>query len=75
MQSFKKIHLSTLYIFAKTDHSAQMLDIKIQYSSWLIAFNRHSALIALCNGEVKIEIEKTVPELHASRYKRPRNDF
>ena len=43
-------------IFAKTDHSAQILDIKSLVP-------RCSVLIALCKSEVRITVVYTVPEL------------
>ena len=33
------------------------------------------ALFTLCNGEVRIAIPYTVPELCVSMYRHPRNDF
>ena len=35
----------------------------------------HSTLFALYDGEVRFARAHTVPELHASRHKHPRNDL
>ena len=52
-------------VFAKTNHSVQILDFVLCCR----------ALIALRNGNVKTTIAHTVPELRVSRYACPRNDL